>query len=1478
MLRPPECFAPATRGWLARRFIAPTPVQQRGWPLLAEGRHALLVAPTGSGKTLAAFLAAIDRLGQQPADAPRGVRVLYVSPLKALVADIERNLRAPIAGIAEEAAAAAGAFRAPRVAVRTGDTSPRERRRAVRDPAEILVTTPESLYLILGSKARSTLETVETIIVDEIHALAGSKRGVHLALSLERVARRCRAGDPQRIGLSATARPVDAIARFLGGDRPVEIVDASAPPAIELEIRVPVPDMTRPDLAPPDASRPQAAPTPSLWSAIHPELLAEIRAHRSTIVFANSRALCERLAAALNDLAGEPLVRAHHGSLAHEKRREIESALAAGELRGIVATSSLELGIDMAAVERVLLVESPGAVARGLQRIGRAGHAVGETSRGVLFPKHRGDLLEAVVVALGMRAGEVESIALPQNALDVLAQQIVAIVAEGPIEVAALEALVRRCAGYAELDRKLLIAVLDMLSGRFPSADFAELRPRLHWDRTADRLVIRDGAGRIALLSGGTIPDRGQFAVHIAPDGPRIGELDEEMVHESKPGDVVTLGASSWRIAEIGRDRVLVLPAPGEAGRLPFWRGDGPGRPIELGRALGRFVRELSAQADPEAWLRAQALLDPFATANLLAHLAAQRAATGAAPSDREIVIERFRDELGDLRVAILSPFGARVHAPWALAITQRLAEWGIDEAHPLWTDDGILFRFADADEHPPLALLLPDPESLETLVCASLEDSALFATQFRENAARALLLPRRRAGARMPLWSQRLRSQSLHAVARRFPDFPILLETYRSCLKDVFDLPSLAALLRGIESGEIAVRDVETPSPSPFARSLVFAYTASFLYQPDLPAAERRSQALVLDRNLLRELLGGTDLRKLLDARALDETERSLQGLTPDTQARHADGLHDRLRRSGDANEAELAARFAGEPADYARARDALVRAGRIIEVALAGELRWIAVEDAAAYRDGLGVALPPGLPAALLEPAHAPLEQLVMRHARTHASFGTDALAARFGLRPAGLEPLLDSLARRGRLLAGEFDPRRQGREWCEPEVLRRVKQKTLARLREEIEPVPGEAVARFLLDWHGIAAPRRGRTQLDAVIDRLEGLPLSFAELERAILPARIADFDPALLDAAGSEGQLVWIGAGAIGERDGRIALHRRERLAGADPSAPGAPGKPGEANDPLTPIEARIHAGLERRGASFFSEIASEIRASDPGTPAPAIEAGLWGLVWRGLVTNDTFAPLRARRAPRAKRPRRPGRHAPPSSTAGRWSLVAPLLAANPGEADSPTERLHRRVLGLLDRHAIVSRESLDGESLPGGFSAIYPVLREMEEAGRIRRGHFSAGASSAQFALPGAVDRLRGFRARPAIPQAVLLASTDPAQPWGAQLPWPALAKGRARRAIGTAVVLVDGAPLLLVERGGRSLSLFVDPITRQDERLLAALRALAVGASRLGVKRLAVEQVDGSPARESTIAGLFERAGFRTAYRGFELDGVGRR
>lgn len=1537
----PESFAPATRAWLESEFATPTAVQRRGWPLLASGHHALLLAPTGSGKTLAAFLAAIDRLGHrrvageahethentgQPGEP--GVRVLYVSPLKALVYDIERNLRAPLAGIAACAEALGGAapFRAPRIAVRTGDTPERERRAQARDPAEILVTTPESLYLILGSQQRETLRRVETIIVDEVHALAPTKRGVHLALSLERVARLCGDRDPQRIGLSATARPPEAIARYLGGDRTVEIVDASAPPALDCRICVPVPDMTHPGVVPAAGElvieaggETEGEPKTGLWPAIHPVLLEQIRAHRSSIVFVNSRGLCERLARHLNELAGEPLVRAHHGSLSQEKRREIEAALAAGRLRAIVATSSLELGIDMAAVDLVMLVESPGSVSRGLQRIGRAGHAVGETSRGIVFPKHRADLLEATVVAAGMRAGAVEAIQLPRQPLDVLAQQIVAIVAEEPIAVETLRSRLARSASYAGLSRALLDPVLDMLSGRYPSTDFAELRPRLLWDRGADRLEIREGAGRIALLSGGTIPDRGLYAVHLGVGGPRIGELDEEMVHETKPGDVVILGASSWRVLEISRDRVVVGPAPGEVGRLPFWRGEGPGRPLELGRALGRFTRELleregereSEQDGAHRWLIETQGLDDYAARNLLDHLRAQREWTGSCPSDRRITIERFRDELGDWRVCILSPFGARLHAPWALAISARLAERALPEPQTLWNDDGIMLRFADADRLPAAEVLLPDPEEIEELVLSRLESSALFASEFRENAARALLLPRRRPGLRTPLWAQRLRAQSLLAVAGAFPDFPIMLETYRSCLQDRFDLPALIELMESIRAGRVAVDDVETASASPFARSLVFAYTAAYLYQGDMPVAERRSQALTLDRHMLRELLGPEALRELLDVDVIDGVEARLQGLDPELRARHADGVHDLLRRVGDLDVSGLAARFEGDDDTLRGILDRLEETKRIVRLGWAadeaGEQRFVAAEDAALYRDALGLLLPPGLPAAFLAPPQAPLEQLVLRHARTHGPFRLDSLAQRFGLRPESLEPLLDSLCARGRLVVGELDPRGTGREWCESAVLRRIKRGTLEQLRAEVAPVPDEVCARFLLDWHGIASPatatgadrgagagadadtagsaRAGRpsgeAQLDAVLDRLEGCPLSFAELERAILPVRLPDFEPRWLDARGAEGRLVWVGSRALGERDGRVAIYDRDRIAlWLDP-----PETPAD----LSSLARRILAHLETRGASFFAGIVAGVATRGDDTDAgrggraegaradqnageSEVFAALWELVWRGLVTNDTFAPLRALGRPPPpphRRGRRRGRHAAPSATAGRWSLVATQIPSSP----EPTERLYARCGRLLERHGLLSREAMALESQPGGFGAIYPMLRELEDTGRIRRGHFVQGLVGAQLAAIAAVERLRALRTPPATPQAVLVAATDPAQAYGVWLDWPASHEGgpRPRRAPGAIVVLVDGRPALYLDRGSGRMTTF--EAAQETAVLEPALAALVPGLTRLGRRRLVVGEIDGEPARRSVLFERLVEAGFRAGYRGLELD-----
>ncbi len=1468
-------------------------MQAAGWEAIAGGAHALLLAPTGSGKTLAAFLWCLDRLGHE-AGAAGGVRALYVSPLKALAYDIERNLRAPLAGIARAAEALGQPFRAPRIAVRTGDTPARERREMLRDPADILITTPESLYLMLGSSARETLRACRTVIVDEIHALAPTKRGAHLALSLERLAA-ITAGDPQRIGLSATQRPLDEIGRFLGGDRPVALIDTSEPPRLDLTIEVPVEEMeaVRSERAIEHAEGHQSGAT-GIWAAIHPRLVELIRGHKSTIVFANSRRLCERLAQGINELAGESLVRAHHGSVSRPQREEIEEMLKAGTLRGLVATSSLELGIDMAAVDLVVQIESPGSVARGLQRIGRAGHQVGARSVGRIFPKHRADLLEATVVARRMTEGAVEPTRVPRNALDVLAQQIVALVASAPeggldptgrgggdeqaagLQVTRVEALVKRAYPYATLSRDVLASVLDMLAGRYPSDEFADLRPRLTWDRATDRLTPRRDARLVSILSGGTIADRGLYAVHLGPNGPRIGELDEEMVYESRVGETFLLGATTWRIAEITRDRVIVTPAPGEPGKMPFWRGEGPGRPLELGRALGAFVRELGdkSQRAAETWLTQTAPVERRAARNLWRYVADQREATGTLPTDRDITVERFRDELGDFRICILSPFGARVHAPWALALEARLggpapfAEAGnvegprepaaaapLDdgqlwqrEVQTIWSDDGIVLRFAGLDDPPDLRTLIPDPDEIEELVLGQLTHSPLFATHFRENAARALLLPRRRPNARSPLWAQRLKAQNLMAAALRYPSFPIVLETVRECLQDVFDLPALKELLEGIRRREVRVVEVETGSASPFARSLAFAYVAAYMYEGDAPLAERRAQALTLDRQLLRELLGQEELAALLDPAALQDVEAELQATDPERQIRHADAAHDLLRRIGDLSADELAARTeppaARQVGGWLRG---LAETHQAAAVRIAGEDRWIAAEDIARYRDALGVQPPAGTPLALLAPADKPLEGLVARWARTHAPFMARRLAARFGLARGQIEPILDALVASGRLVRGQFRPGGDA-EFCDAEVLRVIRRRTLARLRSQVAPVEADVLARFLPRWHGVGLARGGTARLREVIEQLEGVYLPFSDLERAVLPARVRDFSPGMLDELGALGEVVWVGGGALGGDDGRVALFRRDRARTLLDAR--------EVPEALADRHRALLSALEAQGASFFAQLSAAL----PDATTREVVDALWDLVWAGLVTNDTFQPLRALTAPRRLRNTA---HNLIAQAAGRWSAVAALL--RPPAA--PTELAHARALALLERYGVVSREAAGVEGLPGGFASLSPVFRALEDAGKIRRGHFVEGLSGAQFAHAGAVDRLRAARDGDDV---VVLAALDPANPYGALIPWPADGDSAPpRRAAEARVVLVRGAPVLYLERGGRRLRVFT-----ADEKLLqAAVDALrgSIGAGRR--RPLRVETVNGAPALKSALGAPLRRTGFRVEPNALVLD-----
>ncbi|AXO33838.1 DEAD/DEAH box helicase [Micromonospora sp. B006] len=1563
-------FGAATREWFTAAFAAPTPAQQGAWRSVAAGRNALVVAPTGSGKTLAAFLWSLDRLAKEPppADPRRRCRVLYVSPLKALAVDVERNLRAPLTGIRQAAARLGLAPPDVTVGMRTGDTPADERRAFARTPPDILITTPESLFLLLTSAARDSLRGVDTVILDEVHAVAGTKRGAHLALSLERLDALLER-PAQRIGLSATVRPIDVCARFLGGARPVDVVQPPADKTIEVSVQVPVEDMTRLDeQEPPEDDLGGLAPRrPSIWPAVEERVFSLIRAHRSTIVFTNSRRSAERLCARLNELAaeeieaasapegsrvargGEPvrvsgllpgadgpaagdggpgdgagpdvsgpgdggrarrgafggpvgpvraprqpaevmaqsgaaagapavIARAHHGSVSREERKQIEEALKSGRLPAVVATSSLELGIDMGAVDLVVQIEAPPSVAAGLQRVGRAGHQVGAVSRGVVFPKHRGDLLSCTVVAERMGIGAIEELHYPRNPLDVLAQQIVAMVALEPWRLGDLAVLVRRAAPFAELPDSALHAVLDMLSGRYPSTAFAELRPRLVWDRATDVLTGRPGAQRLAVTSGGTIPDRGLFGVFLAgaERAARVGELDEEMVYESRVGDVFLLGSSSWRIEEITPDRVLVSPAPGQAARMPFWKGDQLGRPVELGRAIGARVRALLRQSDADAVaaLRAGGL-DDWAAGNLMNYLREQKAATRSLPDDRTVVVERFRDELGDWRLAVHSVLGARVNGPWALAIGRRLAErYGVD-AQVMPSDDGIVVRLPDTAETPPGAdVVVFEPDEIAQLVEESVGTSALFASRFRECAARSLLLPRRDPRRRQPLWQQRQRAAQLLDVAREYADFPVTLEAARECLQDVFDQPALAELMRDLAARKVRLVEVESERPSPFARSLLFGYVGAFLYEGDAPLAERRAAALALDSGLLGELLGRVDLRELLDPEVLAETARQLRWLTEQRRPRDAEDVVELLRVVGDLSPAELAER--GVPESWT---DELAAARRVLRVRIAGEDRWVVVEDAARLRDALGVALPVGVAEAYLAPVADPLTDLVARYARTHGPFAAATCAARFGLGVFVVEQALRRLAANGRVVSGEFAPDTVGTQWCDAEVLRLLRRRSLAALRREIEPVPPRALATFLPRWQQVGSSARGVEAVAAALEQLQGVNVPASALERLVLPARVADYSPAQLDELCASGEVVWAGAGAISGGDGWVTLVYAD-------AAPLLLPPPDEALT-LAPLHESVLDALADGQALFFRSLSDRVGATDDA----ALSGAVWDLVWAGHLTNDTLAPLRAalgaggahRSRPSAPRTRyrRPGRVALPSrggppTMAGRWSRL-------PERDSDPTRRAAALADLLLERHGVVTRGAVVAEQVTGGFAGVYPVLSALEERGAARRGYFVEGLGAAQFAVPGAVDRIRALaddnqgRGGPA----VVLAATDPANPYGAALPWPervvdsgdgaAPATGhRAGRKAGALVVLVGGDVVLYVERGGRTILSFTD----DTDTLGAAGKALADAVHSGALGAISVERADGEAVNASPLRDALTAAGFRATPRGLRLRG----
>jgi ATP-dependent Lhr-like helicase len=1553
-----ERFSPATRAWFEGAFPAPTAAQEGAWSAISSGAHALVVAPTGSGKTLSAFLWAIDRLVQGPApeDPQHRTRVLYVSPLKALGVDVERNLRSPLVGVTQTALrlSAEGIGSAPAtvtVGVRSGDTPAAERRVLQKTPPDILITTPESLYLMLTSAARESLRGVETVIVDEVHAVASTKRGAHLAVSLERLDALL-PKPVQRIGLSATVRPREEVARFLAGRSPVAIVAPASEKQWDLSVVVPVEDMSELGTAAPQDGSTMGATGPqsgSIWPHVEESIVDRVLAHTSSIVFANSRRLAERLTARLNEIyaerrelaaerareAGEPvavgallaeaasssvrrspaeamgaaggtsgsgqsapdeeplLARAHHGSVSKEQRAIIEDDLKSGRLRCVVATSSLELGIDMGAVDLVVQVETPPSVASALQRVGRAGHQVGEVSRGSFYPKHRADLLHSAVTTERMRSGLIEAIAVPANPLDILAQQTVAATALESLDADDWFDTVRRSAPFVSLPRSAYEATLDLLSGRYPSDQFAELRPRLVWDRDANTLTGRPGAQRLAVTSGGTIPDRGLFGVFMVGEpgstGNRVGELDEEMVYESRVGDVFALGATSWRIQEITYDRVIVTPAFGEPGRLPFWKGDSQGRPAELGEAIGAFTREVGAAAHETARERCTAAgLDEYATNNLLSFLDEQRLATGQIPDDRTLVLERFRDELGDWRLVLHSPYGMQVHSPWALAIGARVRErHGVDGA-AMAGDDGIVVRIPDTESEPPGSeLFLFEREELEQLVTSEVGGSALFAARFRECAARALLLPRYNPGKRSPLWQQRQRAAQLLDVARTYPTFPIILETVRECLQDVYDLPALLRLAARLDGRELRILEVETPTASPFARSMLFGYVAAFMYEGDSPLAERRAAALSVDATLLGELLGRAELRELLDPAVLAQIECELQRVEPERRLRGLEGAADLLRLLGPLTLDELGERLVDESvasADVAKAPAieravleadvaALVKAKRVLPVGLGGEQRYAAMEDASRLRDALGVPLPIGVPVAFIDPVRDPLGDLVARYARTHGPFTAAAVATRLGLGVAVVTDTLRRLAGERRVSEGEFRPTGTGTEWCDAEVLRRLRSRSLAALRKEVEPVDAAAYARFLPAWQHVGGSLRGIDGVASVIDQLAGAPIPASAWESLILPARVRDYSPAMLDELTATGEVLWAGAGTLPGNDGWVSLHLAD-TAGLTLPVPAAE------SVTLTELQQEIVGVLGSGGGYFFRQLSDAVGSTDD---AGLVEA-LWELVWAGLVTNDTLAPLRtlvgstggAHRQPRAPararaprgrmtaRPTMATRVGPPTA-GGRWSIV-PLA-----ESDA-TIRGHALGETLLERYGIVTRGSVQAEGVLGGFALAYKVLSGFEQQGRARRGYFIEKLGAAQFGTAGSVDRLRTFapqdeaqeRSRPVL----ALAATDPANPFGAALPWPQGEGHRPGRKAGALVAVVDGALAVYLERGGKTALTF----TADEAALADAAGALSQLVRSRGVEKLTVEKIDGVFALGTPFGDALVAAGFVANPRGLRM------
>ena len=1462
-----ESFSAPVRAWFLETFGEPTPPQVQGWPAIQRGEHTLILAPTGSGKTLAAFLWGIDELSRELVGPPSGgstgdgrtrppgVRIVYVSPLKALNNDIQRNLRIPLAGVRRTAGALGLDWPHLEVAVRSGDTPQRERRAMLSHPPHILITTPESLYLMLTSpRAREMFRTVRTAIVDEIHTLAGDKRGVHLSLSLERLQHL--ADQPiQRIGLSATIRPLDEVARFLGGSgRPVTVIDAGYHKSLDLRVESVVDDLHH-------------LPGDSIWPAIIPRALDLIRAHRTTLIFANNRRLAERTADRLNEqIAAEARapnnadgvgrasglieggvvkgigfmaagmgtqaapIQAHHGSMAREARLEMERDLKAGRLAALVGTSSLELGIDIGAVDLVVQLESPKAVAQGLQRVGRSGHLVGQTSRGRIFPTHREDVMESAAVAGGMLRAEVEPTHTPRTPLDVLAQHIVAMVCVETWDVDALFDLVRRAYAYQDLTPRAFYAVLEMLAGRYPGQAHGVLRPRLDWDRVNHKLAALPGSRMLALTNGGTIADRGAFGAYL-PDGKtRIGELDEEFVYETRLGDAFMLGSQVWRVVDITDDRVVVSQAPGATPRMPFWRGDYPWRPYALGKKVGEFRRMVAERLErlraelglPEfrnlrekreepavqrdlAWLRESYALDANSAWLALDYVAGQLDKVGAISSDRTIIVEAFDDPLGDPRMVIHSPFGGRVNGPWGLALAGALRERTGVDVEVQTNDDGILLRFPDADAEFPLDIVSGmGPAEARERILRELPDSAVFGARFRQNAARALLLPGLRGGKRTPFWLQRLRAKDLLQVVRQFEDFPVLAETYRDCLEDVMDLPGLEQVLGAIQQGDIQVMAVESLTPSPVAQSLLWDFISIYMYEWDAPKAERQLHGLSVSRELLQDLLRDVALDELLKPEAIDEVRARLQHTASTTQARTPQELAVLLQELGDLTALEIARCASVDPAGWIAQ---LAGEGRILALPIptAGgtEERWAAAEYAPEYAAAFGLStspdwagaqsgssgLAPAGQTALTQESVEPLapgearRRILERYLRHAGPVTPAAIRERYAFPGDWLAAELERLVGGRQLAHGRFTPQpapgqatsSPADEFVDLRALEQIHRHTLSMLRREVRAVPFTAYADFLAGWQHLppAERRAGGGGLTQVLQQLRAAPVVGQVWERDVLPLRLAAYDPAELEALCQAGEVIWVGSGGIDPRRGRVRfLFRGEGGAFLEPAP--------EDLSALGEAAQAAYAFLKSEGAVFFADLCAGLDMAES-----AVEAALIELVMAGLVTNDSLTAMRqvvqqgaAAGEFRERKPfssleaelaqrltgrgqrlaglRRPSQvayqaaqrrvrqrleEARPPRWAGRWTLVHRLGVM--GKALPAQERAARQARQLLARYGVVTHASLGREEGAWDWGLIYPQLQRMEVRGEVRRGYFVQGLPGVQFALPEVVERLR---------------------------------------------------------------------------------------------------------------------------------------